>query len=488
MPLDFPSSPTNGQVYGNYYYNSARGAWNALLPAATPNFFTNATLNSSTLVDATATASVTSVTPLIVKSLSGQTTNIQSWQDSSTTLAGINQFGGFYTSNRLTVGASSISTSAIAHINTINAGNVGLLVKGSASQTANLQEWQNSSGTILSYVDSAGNINFSGSGSFVQSSTGRALFATNAAATTPLIVKAAASQTADLQQWQSSTGAVLSKISSAGELQVPRIGVGSVMPTTARLHSTADAATEVPIISRGAASQTANLQEWQNSSGTVLADVDNLGNFQTPKIGLGGLSPHSSYILDGSGRVRLRSDGSNSSGMWLTGTDGNELAFMGMIGNSSSNQVGFFHNGAWRLITDSSGRVNTPTQPSFFAYRSSGLWATQVWIADQTYFNIGGHYNTSNGRFTAPIGGRYFFAINSIGHTSGTTRLTPRINGNAQFGGFHLRTINTANYGDAHMTWIFSLAAGDYVDINLGEGYNYSDSTPYAFWYGFLLH
>jgi len=27
MPLDFPSSPTNGQVYGNYYYDSSIGAW-----------------------------------------------------------------------------------------------------------------------------------------------------------------------------------------------------------------------------------------------------------------------------------------------------------------------------------------------------------------------------------------------------------------------------------------------------------------------------
>ena len=34
----------------------------------------------------------------------------------------------------------------------------GLVIKGAASQTANLQEWQNSSGTILAYVDAAGNL------------------------------------------------------------------------------------------------------------------------------------------------------------------------------------------------------------------------------------------------------------------------------------------------------------------------------------------
>jgi hypothetical protein len=33
------------------------------------------------------------------------------------------------------------------------------------------------------------------------------------------------------------------------------------------------------IIIRGVASQTANLQQWQNSSGTVLSAIDNAGNF-----------------------------------------------------------------------------------------------------------------------------------------------------------------------------------------------------------------
>ena len=34
MALDFPSSPTNGQIYGNYYYDSSRGVWRANAPLA----------------------------------------------------------------------------------------------------------------------------------------------------------------------------------------------------------------------------------------------------------------------------------------------------------------------------------------------------------------------------------------------------------------------------------------------------------------------
>lgn len=463
MALDFPSSPTNGQVYNNYYYNSARGAWNALLPAATPNFFTNATLNTSTLIDATATASVTSVTPLIVKSLSGQTTNIQSWQESSTILAGINQYGGFYTTNRLTVGASTISTSAIAHINTINAGNVGLLVKGSTSQTANLQEWQNSSGTVLSYVDSAGNINFSGSGSFVQSSTGRALFATNAAATTPLTVKAAASQTADIQQWQSSTGAVLSEINSAGELQVPRIGVGATMPTTTRLMSTASAATEVPIIARGAASQTAVLQAWQDSAGTVLASIEASGRLMSTaeirtdgKI-VGTTQPNNGS--DGGVAVRAPASGTQTSG------------FLQFVNNAYTAQWASLEATPSSELKLNATYIKMPNQPTFFAYQpESGTYQQNggIIIFGSTQLNTGSAYNTSNGRFTAPIAGIYQLNAMILCRSNTNPGEATFFKNGANIISRNMaysNPVGTNAHDPVHFMTYLSLAAGDYVDV-----------------------
>jgi hypothetical protein len=47
-------------------------------------------------------------------------------------------------------GQQTVQTSAAA--------NKGLIVKGAASQSANLQEWQNSAGTVLAKVNSAGQI------------------------------------------------------------------------------------------------------------------------------------------------------------------------------------------------------------------------------------------------------------------------------------------------------------------------------------------
>lgn len=60
------------------------------------------------------------------------------------------------------IGASPITTDML-YVNTVSAANTGLLIRGVASQTGNLQEWQNSSGTILARVDSSGR--FVGDGS-----------------------------------------------------------------------------------------------------------------------------------------------------------------------------------------------------------------------------------------------------------------------------------------------------------------------------------
>ena len=49
--------------------------------------------------------------------------------------------------------------------------------------------------------------------------------------------------------------------------------------------------------------------------------------------------------------------------------------------------------------------VTKPSQPSFAAYRNQSTWNVNgaVMVFNSTRHNTGGHYNTSNGRFTAPI-------------------------------------------------------------------------------------
>ncbi len=64
-----------------------------------------------------------------------------------------------YMAGRLGVGAT-LTSGAMAQVTNTTAADKAFIIKGAASQTGNLQEWQNSSSTIMAYVDSSGNAKF----------------------------------------------------------------------------------------------------------------------------------------------------------------------------------------------------------------------------------------------------------------------------------------------------------------------------------------
>lgn len=103
------------------------------------------------------------VVPLTIRGVVNQTAALQKWQKNTGTVSDvalINNAGSAAFSGYLSVGSAIISTSTALPI-TLSGNNKGITVRGVSGQTQNLQEWQNNTGTALSYVDSLGNLNIS---------------------------------------------------------------------------------------------------------------------------------------------------------------------------------------------------------------------------------------------------------------------------------------------------------------------------------------
>ena len=254
--------------------------------------------------------SITSVLPatvtLSVQGALGQSANLQEWKDSAGSVLGrvaSNAFiyapsfgagsGGFVSTDNLVdrafTGSYLVLSSTNATILTRSATNVGLIIKGAASQSADYFQIQNSAGTVVVRADASNSVSVPfgqisaasglvGAGTTRLGTAGVTAYA-NAATSNGIIVRGFASQSADMQQWQTSDGSTRARIDAFGTFQNgTATGFGgwvNVQPVNAADRG---------IIVRGAVSATGNLQEWQNSAGTAVAAFTPLGILQVPQI------------------------------------------------------------------------------------------------------------------------------------------------------------------------------------------------------------
>jgi hypothetical protein len=155
------------------------------------------------------------------------------------------------------------------------------------------------------------------------------------------------------------------------------------------------------------------------------------------------------------------------------------------------------------VMSFNDGRVTLPHQPAFSATltrSSSSTWSsmasgTTIVFDDAStgaLFNRGGHYSTSNGRFTAPVAGVYLFSFSS------------NINGGGAFKNIQLRInglTQREHYNQSDTSWdliswadVVELNANDFVTcVNASEttatldANAFGTGTQWTFFNGYLV-
>lgn len=125
-----------------------------------------------------------------------------------------------------------------------------------------------------------------------------------------------------------------------------------------------------------------------------------------------------------------------------------------------------------RMRITKDGYITLPYQPAFYAYYTAGAGTATTGAFtgfNSTRVNRGSHYNTSNGRFTAPIAGVYEFIFSALwrqGTATGAGEISLGLNGaNISARGIGYINFNVGNNGHAQISVkaILSLSANDYV-------------------------
>jgi hypothetical protein len=154
------------------------------------------------------------------------------------------------------------------------------------------------------------------------------------------------------------------------------------------------------------------------------------------------------------------------------------------------------------MSIDSSNRITTPARPSFSAYRTagSGSGTTGVIVFNNEDHDIGSCFNTSDGKFTAPIAGIYhfdvlgFYCLNAAGSACTPASYFSYIYKNttdmAGVVAIHYDYFNTgATYPAVNMSITLQLAASDTIYFGTNSStYLYADSQRgYATFSGYLV-
>ncbi len=277
------------------------------------------------------------------------------------------------------VGINASSPGAQLEIDSSALGTIGTIVKGAASQTANLQEWQNSSGTILSSLHADGSVTVGSSGELYK------LTLTGAAKNTVYYGLNTASAVAGDNLNYAVTNAVTGALTGFSYTAAASTGFNSTFFNSNTTDSTADSQFEVKVGGANGGDPkfvyTINgVTNWAMGVDNSDSDKFKIGNSSTlggadkmtitsgGLVGIGTASPAASALLDltsTTGALLLPR---------MTTTQRDALtAVNGMqVYNSTTGKVNIYEGGAWVVNTTGTALTNPMTTTGDIIYSSDG--------------------------------------------------------------------------------------------------------------------
>lgn len=158
---------------------------------------------------------------------------------------------------------------------------------------------------------------------------------------------------------------------------------------------------------------------------------------------------------------------------------------------------------ATAITIDSSERILTPARPAFSAYRTKASGGADNGTTGTIVFNnedhdIGSCFNTSDGKFTAPIAGIYrfdvlgFYCLNAAGAACTPASYFSYLYKNDNIVAIHYAYFagsGDTQYPPANINLTLQLAANDVIHYGThGSTYYYADQTRgYANFSGYLV-
>jgi len=224
---------------------------------------------------------------------------------------------------------------------------------------------------------------------------------------------------------------------------------------------------------------------------SALPVKDSNGN-----LGIGTLSPSASH--------RLTLDKTSNYGGISFNQNGNQVGQIiqeGGTGNiyidADSNSIGgglIFRTtgGTTRMTISTAGHVTTPNVPAFHCASSSSSLSTGAFILGSTdksqsisaVINNGNHYNTGNGRFTAPVAGFYFFSAMASPSQGANSGIYIEKNGSQVSGAAYVYGVS---YNGSSVSAVVQLAVGDYA-VGVHVPFNSTSESQYSGSFtGFLI-